>query len=256
MRRIRIIPTLLLEGSGGLVKTIGFKNPIYLGDPINTVKIFNEKEVDELVLLDINATKEKRPPNIPQIIDIVSEAFMPVGYGGGITKVSEVTELLMRGVEKVIINSAAQDLRLIEQSAKAAGSQSVVVSIDVKKNIFGQYRVFTHNGKVNTGKNPIEYAKMMENAGSGELIINAIDHEGKYVGYDLVLLKLISAAVGIPIVASGGASSVADFRKAVTQGGASAVAAGSFFVFHGASKGILINFPSQDILKNEVFNQI
>jgi imidazole glycerol-phosphate synthase subunit HisF len=255
LRRLRVIPALLIQ-KGGLVKSVRFKDHKYIGDPINAVKIFNEKEVDEIVLLDISATAEKRPPNIRQIQEIASEAFMPLAYGGGITKLQEIRDLITAGVEKVVLNNAAFTTpSLVSEAAKYVGSQSIVVSIDVKKNVWGKYKVYVENGSRNTGLDPADYAKQMEQAGAGELLLNGIDRDGTYKGYDTELIKMVSSAVGIPVVAIGGASNVKDFAPAVLNG-ASAVSAGSLFVFQGPHRAVLISYPSQAELKEQLFSRI
>jgi cyclase len=255
MKRVRIIPSLLIQ-KGGLVKSVKFKDHKYVGDPINAVKIFNDKEVDEIVVLDISATKEKRPPNIKQIREIASEAFMPLGYGGGITRLEEIKELISIGIEKVIINSSAYDKpELLSLGAKYVGSQSIVVSIDVKKNIWGKYKVYTHNGSTNTNQDPVTFARQMEEAGVGEILLNSIDRDGTFGGYDLELIASVSNAVNIPVVAIGGASSVEDFTSAV-RAGASAASAGSLFVFQRPHRAVLISYPEQAELKQKVFEQI
>jgi cyclase len=256
MRRIRVIPVLLIQ-NGGLVKSIKFKNHKYVGDPINAVKIFNEKEVDEIVILDISATKEKRKPNIAQISDIAGEAFMPLSYGGGITTLEEVKEILYQGAEKVILNTSALDrMVLITQIAEQFGSQSAVVSIDVKKDWLGNYKVYKNNGSKRTSLTPVDFAKQVEAAGAGEIILTSIDRDGTYEGFDIDLIKQVTEAVNIPVVACGGASELNDFTKAICEGGASAVAAGSFFVFQKPLRAVLINYPSQLKLKNEVYNKL
>lgn len=253
MKRIRVIPVLLLK-DGGLVKSVKFKDYKYVGDPINAVKIFNEKEVDELAIVDIDATKDKRPPDIKKISSIVSEAFMPIAYGGGITTIDQVKEILFNGVEKVIINkSAVTNPSLITEAARQFGSQSVVVSIDVKKTLLKGKKIFTDNGKENTGLDPLTFAKKMEEAGAGELLLNSIDRDGTFEGYDLALIQSITEAVNIPVIAMGGASSVDDFRNAV-QHGASAVSAGSMFVFQRPHRAVLISYPAQQELKDKLFN--
>jgi len=255
MKRVRVIPLLLIR-KGGLVKSVQFKDHKYVGDPINAVKIFNEKEVDEIVILDISATVEKRTPDIRQVKEIASEAFMPLGYGGGITKLDEIKELITTGVEKVIINTAAfYNPQLISDGAKYIGSQSMVVSIDVKKNTWGKYKVFVRNGSKNTGLDPVEYAKQMETAGAGELFLNSIERDGTFRGYDSDLIKRVSSNVNIPVVAIGGAGSVDDFALAL-QNGASAVSAGSFFVFQQPHRAVLISYPDQKELKEKVFSKI
>lgn len=255
MKRVRVIPLLLIR-KGGLVKSVKFKDYKYVGDPINAVKIFNEKEVDEIVILDISATAEKRTPDIRQVKEIASEAFMPLGYGGGITKLEEIKELITAGVEKVIINTAAfYNPQLISDGAKYVGSQSMVVSIDVKKNTWGKYKVFVRNGSKSTGIDPVEYAKQMEAVGAGELFLNSIERDGTFAGYDSDLIKAVSSNVNIPVVAIGGAGSVNDFALAV-QNGASAVSAGSIFVFQQPHRAVLISYPDQKELKEKVFSKI
>jgi cyclase len=252
MRRIRVIPVLLLQ-KGGLVKSVRFKNHKYVGDPINAVKIFNEKEIDEIVILDIDATREKRPPDMRRIKEIAGEAFIPLAYGGGITTLDEISELFYTGVEKIIVNnSAVQKPQLITDAAKLVGSQSIVVSIDVKKNLFGKYKVYTRNGNDNTGEDPVEFAKKMQDLGAGELFLHAIDRDGTYSGYDLEIIKKVSQAVSIPVIACGGAGAIDDFRQAAEQG-ASAVAAGSFFVFQRPHNAVLISYPSQNELKSRLY---
>ncbi|MFN6944456.1 MAG: AglZ/HisF2 family acetamidino modification protein [Cytophagaceae bacterium] len=252
MGRVRVIPVLLIK-NGGLYKGVKFKNHKYIGDPINAVKIFNEKEVDELMLLDISATPGSKEPDYRLISNISGEAFMPIGYGGGLNSINQVKRVLYDGVEKVVLNSNVfGNYKLIEDIASSSGSQSIVVSIDIKKNLFGKAEVYSHCGTVNTHKDPLEYAKELENAGVGELIIQSVDKDGTYSGYDLKLLKKISESVNIPIIASCGAAGIEDFQKAVIEGGASAVAAGSLFVFFSNAKGVLINYPSQEELKKNL----
>ena len=252
MKRVRVIPALLIQ-KGGLVKSIRFKDHKYVGDPINAVKIFNEKEVDEIVILDISATAEKRPPNMRQIREIASEAFMPLAYGGGITRLDEIKELIAGGVEKVVLNTVAfTNPQLIRDGATYIGSQSMVVSLDVKKNIWGKYRVYVQNGSKDTGLDPVVYARQMEEAGAGELILNSIEKDGTFGGYDKELIQLVTSRVNIPVVAIGGASTVSDFAQAV-QCGASAVAAGSMFVFQRPHRAVLISYPSQTELREKLY---
>jgi len=243
MLSIRVIPTLLLRDNG-LVKGVNFKNHKYVGDPINAVKIFNEKEVDEIVFLDISASPNQREPNFDLISDIASEAFMPFGYGGGVTNVRQIEQLFNLGVEKVIINTSAFTTPdLIKEASKVAGAQSIVVSMDVKKTLMGNYEVYTENGTCRTKIAPIDYARRMEDLGAGELILCAIGNEGIGKGYDLKLLDLVCSSVEIPVVALGGCGSLDDMAEAVGTGGASAVAAGNLFVFHGKLKAVLITYP-------------
>jgi cyclase len=249
MIRPRVIPALLLQGQG-LVKTVKFKNPTYLGDPINIVRIFNDKEVDELVFLDITATNENRPPAFDMLANITSECFMPLGYGGGIKSMEDIRRLLSIGIEKIILNtSAVENPTLIRAAADHAGSSSVVVSMDVKKNFLGKYEIFTRSGKKGTGLDPVKYAVEMEKLGAGELFINSIDRDGTMQGYDVDLIKRVTDVSSIPVVACGGAGKLQDLADAINIGGASAAAAGSLFVFQGPLRGVLISYPSQDDLK-------
>lgn len=249
MIQIRVIPCLLLKGTG-LVKTIKFKEPKYLGDPRNVVKIFNEKCVDELIVLDIVATKERKKLQFDLIQEIVSEAFMPVAYGGGIRTIEDARKVLALGVEKIVVNTyAIENMSYIREAADFFGSQSVVGCIDVKKNIFGKYKVYTHGGRKESSFDPIMAARQMEEAGAGELVVNSIERDGTMAGYDIKLIKAVTDSVGIPVIACGGAGKIEDFGEAVKEGGASAVAAGSFFVFQGKHKAVLISYPEQSELK-------
>lgn len=243
MLRTRVIPCLLLK-NGGLVKTRGFAEPKYVGDPINAVKIFNEKEVDELVFLDISATPAGRPPSFELIRDIAAEAFMPFAYGGGVTSVEEVKRLVGLGAEKVVVDSAAVARpELVREAAEVVGSQSLVVAIDVKRSLLGRYEVVTHSGARRAGLDPVAWAQQVESLGAGEILVNSVDRDGTMKGYDLALLRKVTSAVRVPVVACGGAGGLADLRAAVAEGGASAVAAGSLFVFHGKHRAVLITYP-------------
>jgi len=249
MLRTRVIPSLLLE-NGGLVKGRQFKNHKYVGDPINAVKIFNEKEVDELVFLDISATRNQICPNYELIADIASEAFMPFGYGGGIDKVSQIEKLFSLGVEKAIINSSAfYKPELIKDAVRVSGSQSIVVSIDVKKSLLGSYEVYVQNGQVKTKQNPIDYALKMCDLGAGELIVCNIGKEGTASGYDIKLLNMVSSAVEIPVIGSGGAGCLQDLADAKNQTAVSGLAAGDMFVFHGKHRAVLITYPKYSELE-------
>jgi cyclase len=255
MKRVRIIPVLLIQNSG-LVKSVKFKNHKYVGDPINAVKIFNDKEVDEIAVLDISATAEKRPPDLQKIKDIAGEAFMPLGYGGGITKLDQIKALIAAGVEKTILNTSAyRNPELVSEGARYVGSQSIVVSMDVKKNLWGQYRVYVQGGSKNTNLDPVAYARQMEEAGAGELLLNSIDRDGTFGGYDTELIRQVSEQVNIPIIAIGGAGSVDDFATAV-KSGASAVSAGSMFVFQRPHRAVLISYPSQEELKQKLYAKL
>lgn len=243
MLRTRVIPCLLLR-NGGLVKTVKFGEAKYVGDPINAVKIFNEKEVDELVFLDITATAASRGPNFELIRDIATEAFMPFGYGGGITTIEQVASLVALGVEKVVLNtSVVERPEFIREAANLVGSSSVVVSIDVKRSLLGRYEVVTRNAGRKSGLDPIEWARRAADLGAGEVLLTSVDRDGTQKGYDLALLRQVTEAVSIPVIASGGAGSLDDFRAAVQEAGASAVAAGSLFVFHGKHRAVLITYP-------------
>jgi cyclase len=242
MLSVRVIPTLLLRNNG-LVKGRKFKNHKYVGDPVNAVKIYNDKEVDELIFLDITATKDGRGPNFELLKDIASQAFMPFGYGGGLKSTKDIEKIFKIGIEKAILNTAAvSNLDLVKETSRVAGSQSIVVSIDVKKTLFGKYQVYSHSGQIDTKIDPVEFALRAEDAGSGELMICSIDREGSGQGYDFDLIGRVANAVGIPVIASGGAGSLTDFKNAVAQG-ASAVAAGDMFIFHGKHKAVLITYP-------------
>lgn len=246
----RIIPILLLKGKG-LVKTVKFKEPKYIGDPINAVKIFNDLKADELIFLDITATKEKRCVSVELIKDIGDEAFMPFGVGGGISTIGQIEQILKAGAEKVIINTnAIINPALIEQAAKIFGSQSIVVSIDVKKSFLGKFKVVIKDGTENTKLNPADAAKRVEDLGVGEIIINSIDNDGTMNGYDLKLIKSIVEQVSVPVVACGGAGNLAHLKDAYTSGNAHSMAAGSIFVFHGPRRAVLVNYPSKmEIIK-------
>lgn len=240
---------MLLRGNG-LVKTIKFKTPIYVGDPINAVKIFNEKEVDELILLDILATVEKKKPRIPLISAIAGECFMPLCYGGGIQSLDDIRQILGIGVEKVSINTyAVENPDFIKSAAETFGSQSIVVAIDVRQISPGGYEVFTYGGKRSTKLDPVRVAIEMAEMGAGEIFLNSIDRDGTMQGYDIGLIKKVAEAVSIPVIASGGAGKLSDFDEAVRRGGAVAVAAGSLFVFHGKHRAVLINYPSTQELQ-------
>lgn len=250
MLQARLIPCLLLH-KGGLVKTVKFKKPRYVGDPINAVKIFNDKEVDELMVVDIDATIENREPHYDHIEDIVSEAFMPVCYGGGVTTVEQMRRLFHSGVEKVSLSSAAINKpNLVREAAEQFGSQSVIVTLDIKRSFLKRsYQVVTHNSSAKTGKDPVKTAIEMQKLGAGELVINNVDRDGLMKGYDIAYLKQIVEAVDIPVVALGGAGNLDDIRRVIQEAGVSAAAAGSMFVFHGRHRAVLISYPSKEKIK-------
>lgn len=244
MMKPRVIPVLLLS-QDGLVKTKQFKQPRYVGDPINAVKIFNDKEVDELVLLDIDASKRGKGPNYAVIESVANECFMPFAYGGGVDSVEQIRTILKMGVEKVIINTAAlKDVRLITQAASEFGSQAIVVSVDVKKNFWGKYKIFSAAGASCPKHSLIDYVRALEAAGAGELVLNSVDRDGLMSGYDVPLVRQVSDALTIPVVALGGAGSLSDMKLVIESGRCAAVAAGSMFVFHGAHKAVLITYPT------------
>lgn len=241
----RVIPCLLLKDAG-FVKTVKFANPVYLGDPINTVKIFNDKEVDEIAILDITATREGRPPKFDLLTNIANQCFMPMSYGGGLRSLEDIRRILSIGFEKVIINSyALENPAFVRQAADVCGSQSVVVCLDVKKSFFGKYEVHAQGGKRKIKGSPAEIAKQMEQQGAGEILLQSVDRDGTMAGYDIDLIHSVTQVLSIPVIACGGAGKVADFAAAVRQGGASAVAAGSMFVFHGRRRAVLINHPTR-----------
>lgn len=250
MKRFRVIPVLLIK-DGGLYKGEKFKNHKYVGDPINAVKIFNEMEVDEISILDISATVGNKEPDFELIEEIASEAFMPLSYGGGLKTIEQVSRILKSGVEKVIFNySAAQHPELITETASKFGSSSTVVSMDVKSaSLFGGRKVAILNAGKNVEMSPVDYAKKMEQLGAGELILTSVEREGTMKGYDLKLIDEVSHQISIPVIANGGAGSTDDFQAAINAG-ASAVAAGSFFVFQGPHRAILISYPTpQELYK-------
>lgn len=249
MLQNRVMPCLLLRNRG-LVKTVKFKDPAYVGDPINTIRIFNEKEVDELILLDITATPENKPPNFELVADIAGECFMPLAYGGGVRSVEDVKRLTGLGAEKVAINSAAyRDPDLISRAAAAVGSQSVIAAIDVKKTLFGKYKAMHGGGKVEAKTTAVEQAVRVQELGAGEILLTSIDRDGTFSGYDLELIRAVTAAVNIPVIACGGAGKLDDFGRAVKEAGASAVAAGSLVVYQGPHRAVLVNFPKPADLK-------
>lgn len=246
MLRPRITPCLLLS-KGGLVKTVKFKDPKYVGDPVNAVKIFNEKEADELIVLDIDATANGREPNERLISQFAVECRMPLCYGGGIRTVEQAKRIIGLGVEKISISAAAVETPdLITAAAREIGSQSVVVVLDVRKSPkTGSYEVWTHNGTRATGKDPATAAREAEERGAGEIVVNAVDQDGVMKGYDLVLAKLVRNATRLPMTVLGGAGSLADIGALVRECGVVGAAAGSLFVFKGAYRAVLINYPGQ-----------
>lgn len=245
MLRPRIIPCLLVKDKG-LVKTVNFKNPKYVGDPINAVRIFNEKEVDELMVIDIDATADNREPDYKMIENLAAECRMPLCYGGGVKTVEQAQRIFSLGVEKIAISSVAiENISLISEIAKVVGTQSVIVVIDVKKKLLGGYEVCTHNGKKKTGKDPVEFAKQVQKLGAGEIVVNSIDNDGVMKGFDFTIIDKIRQAVTIPLTVLGGAGSLEDISKVIEKYKIIGVSAGSLFVFKGVYKAVLINYPSK-----------
>lgn len=253
MLNIRVIPVLLLK-ENGLVKTVKFKNPKYIGDPINTIRIFNEKEVDELFVLDIRATPEMTEPNYQMIEDVAGEAFMPVAYGGGIKNIEQVRRVFSLGIEKIVINNTVfENNKLLQEAISEYGAQAIVVCIDCRKTITGKYELYSHSGEVKRKIKLNDHLKELSKYDVGEILVNSIDRDGTQKGYDIDLLKLVSSQVTCPVVACGGAGSIDDFVLAINDGQVSAVAAGSLFVFKGKHKAVLISYPDRKSL-NELLS--
>ena len=247
MLETRIIPCLLLQEER-LVKTIKFSNPVYVGDPINTIKIFNEKEVDELIILDINASKKNLLPNYKYIKQLAQECFMPLCYGGGIISIQIADKLFEIGVEKLSVQNIIFDnFGIITQITRKYGSQSLVVSIDIKKDIFGRYKIYNSSKKIKYNFEISTFLKKIEDAGAGEILINFVDLDGTKSGLNLDYIKNFVKSVNIPIIICGGLNNLSEINSAVACG-VSAVAAGAFFVFQGPHRAVLITYPSKDEL--------
>lgn len=230
----------------GLVKTVNFKNPKYVGDPINAVKIFNEKEVDELAIFDIDATAKGLEPNYNLIERIANQSRMPLCYGGGVKTIEQAQKIFGLGIEKIALSSAVlQNPELITKIADRVGAQSIIVVLDVKKKLFGSYEVFTHNGKKATGINPFDFVAKAQQLGAGEIIINSIDQDGVMKGYDMMLIDKIRERISVPLTVLGGAGSLSDIEKVIQKHKIIGVAAGSLFVFKGVYKAVLINYPTK-----------
>jgi cyclase len=255
MLRSRIIPCLLVTAQG-LVKTVRFAQPTYVGDPINAVKIFNEKEVDELIVLDIEASTRGRDPNYELIRKLAIECRMPLCYGGGIRTLEQAVRIIKLGAEKIALSSSAlADPGLVAAIARYVGSQSVVVVLDVRRGrAQGSYEVWTHNGTRNTGREPVDVAREMESQGVGEITLNSIDSDGVMKGYDLELVRLVRPAVAVPITVLGGAGSLQDIGSLIREHGTIGAAAGSLFVFKGSLRAVLINYPNR-VKKHEIESQ-
>lgn len=259
MLRPRIIPCLLIHDSG-LVKTVRFAEPKYVGDPLNAVRIFNEKEVDELMVLDIDATVQSRGPDYTLIEHIAAECRMPLCYGGGVRSAEQVERIVSLGVEKVALSSAViEDPELIRRASQSVGSQSVVAVLDVKRVRSGKYEVRTRNGRQPTGRDPESLARELAAAGVGEIVLNSIDNDGMMKGYDLESIAGVRRSVDLPMTVLGGAGSLDDMSKVIAQHGAIGVAAGSLFVFKGAYRAVLINYPgrsAKDKLMLDAFDSV
>ena len=251
----RIIPCLLVQNKG-LVKTVQFSSPKYVGDPLNAVKIFNEKSVDELIVLDIDATIKQREPDYKMIANLAMECRMPLCYGGGINNKDQALRIFELGVEKIAISSAAlENPKIVSEIAGIVGNQSVIVVLDVKKKKFSKgYNLYTHNGKQKADSNPVEIARKVETLGCGEIVINSIDHDGVMKGYDKKIINEIRNAISIPMTVLGGAGTLDDIGGMIREHGIIGVAAGSLFVFKGKYKAVLINYPNitekENLIKN------
>lgn len=250
MTRCRLIPVLLLRNAG-LYKTMKFKDARYVGDPINSVRIFNEKEVDEMIFLDIEATNANREPDYKTLKEIATECFMPLCYGGGVREVEQIEQVLKTGVERVAVNtSLVRNPDFVRQAAKSFGSSTIVASIDFRRNFRGRPVVYVCSGRVNTGMGLVEASQRAQDLGVGEVLLNSIDRDGTMTGYDVDAIRKASAALSIPVIACGGGGSLQDFRIVVNEAGASAAAAGAIFVFYGRHRAVLINYPSQQQLES------
>jgi len=246
MKRARVIPVLLLKGRG-LYKTIRFKNERYVGDPINAVRIFNEKQCDELILLDIEASKQKKEIDFNLIGEIASECFMPLSYGGGINEFTQIEKLLKLGIEKVVLNSVLfSNPSFLSEAVKRYGSSTIVASIDVKMNLLRNYQVYSHSGGNVKGIQFRSFLKNIEDAGVGEIMINAVDRDGLMNGFDLYLSETFLHQLSVPVVFCGGCGSLIDIEDLLRNSDISAAAAGSCFVFHGPHKAVLITYPSPE----------
>lgn len=252
MLQTRVIPCLQLIGNS-LVKTVKFESPGYIGDPINTVRIFNELEVDELCFLDIRATVEGRTPNLAILEQISNECFMPLSYGGGVKDFKTAKEILTIGFEKIVINSEAyKNPNLITQLAEHFGTQAVIGSIDIKKNFLGKYNVYVKDGTEKTNIDPVEWAQKLQQYGAGEILLTSMDRDGTWNGFDVELTRKVCEAVSIPVIASGGAGNIGHIKEVVKKGHASAVSLGSMVVYQKKEMGVLINFPDKEELEKSL----
>jgi imidazole glycerol-phosphate synthase subunit HisF len=256
MFRARVIPCLLLDNAS-LVKTVKFKKPSYIGDPANTCRIFNELEVDELAFLDITATRENREPNYGVLAEIADECFMPLSYGGGVRNLEMAERILKLGFEKLILNTITLEKpEFVTALANRIGTQSIVAAIDVRKGYLGSYRTCSHSGKRKHRVSPIELAKELEICGAGEILLTSIDREGTWKGYDVELTRKVADAVGIPVIANGGAGALSDIGAVIGEGNASAAAVGSMVVYQKKGLGVLVNFPDKQLLEKMLNNRV
>lgn len=256
MKRIRVIPIIMID-NGRAVVTRKFENPVYVGDPINSIKIFNDKEVDELIILDITSKKKRNEPDLKLIEKMASESFMPLAYGGHVSKISEAEALINCGVEKISFNTALfSNPGVVKELSYRNGKQSVIASLDVKKNWLGKYVIKTRGGTETVNLDLETAVKKVLDLGAGEIIVNSIDHDGSLTGYDEVLIRRVTACSNVPVIACGGAAKVTDFKVAVMNGKASAVAAGAMFFFKGGFNAVLVNYPDQQTLKAELYTQL
>lgn len=247
MYRARVIPCLLVRGNG-LVKTRRFRDAVYVGDPVNAIRIFSEKEVDEIAVLDIDASREGREPNYELISEMAGEAFMPMAYGGGVRTLDQVRRLIRSGVEKVIVNTVAtESTDLLTDAAAVFGSQAVVGAVDVKRTFLGGYKVVARSATVDVKVSLEDHVRRLADAGAGEILLTSVDRDGMMNGYDLDLVKRVAQCVSVPLVACGGAGTIEHLSQAIREG-ASAVCAGSMFVFHGKHRAVLINYPKEALL--------
>lgn len=251
----RIIPCLLIS-EGGVVKTTKFKDPSYVGDPINSVKIFNDKEVDELVVIDIDASKRKQGPNFELLRELADEAFMPMAYGGGLHSFKDIEEVFALGFEKVCLNSANfGSLQLLKAASEKFGAQSVVASVDIKKNLFGKYQIFDHVSGKTLDLKPQQYLKELIAAGAGEIFLNFVDKDGTLSGYDIKGFEQLSEGLEVPMIACGGAKDLTDLKD-ILNAGADAACAGALFVYHGPHRAVLINYPKRDVVESLIHGRL
>ncbi len=256
MKRIRVIPLIMID-NGKAVVTRQFGAPIYVGDPINAIKILNDKEVDELFILDITSKRKRAQPDFSLLEDMASESFMPLAYGGHIASVEVAERIIKCGIEKISFNTSLFYLpKIVESLSARIGKQSVIASLDIKKNWLGHYRVYTKNGSEKVEGTLQQVVARVLSLGVGEILLTSIDRDGTRTGYDLELLRQVTAEVNIPVVACGGAHTISDFRNAVSLGGASAVAAGAMFFFKGGFNSVLVNYPDPSELEEQLYQKI